>query len=171
MNRESWQAPSLSSSRIPALFFTITRTFTYNYERIYCMCVFSYAAGSIPAYYRDVYERICSPSSGNVEREVFKSLLVKSQLSSNVLSQVYVVTTILCLFIETRLHAGARVTYPTVGFDAVAEKDASWHTRGGSLFAFDNCARCVKESESWVRLFRFDGYVWFGIYWEEWRIF
>ncbi|KAL7302908.1 hypothetical protein TKK_0004137 [Trichogramma kaykai] len=46
------------------------------------------SSGSIPAYYRDVYEKICSPSSGNVEREVFKSLLVKSQLASPVLSQM-----------------------------------------------------------------------------------
>ncbi|XP_014207946.1 sorting nexin-8-like [Copidosoma floridanum] len=45
--------------------------------------------GSIPAYYRDVYEKISSPSSGNVEKEVFKFLLVKSQLSSNVLSQIW----------------------------------------------------------------------------------
>ncbi|KAJ8678592.1 hypothetical protein QAD02_014379 [Eretmocerus hayati] len=45
--------------------------------------------GSIPAYYRDVYDKICSPSSGSVDREVFKSLLVKSQLSSSVLSQVW----------------------------------------------------------------------------------
>lgn len=44
--------------------------------------------GCIPAFYREVYEKICSPTSGNVEREVFKSLLVKSQLSSSVLSQV-----------------------------------------------------------------------------------
>lgn len=44
--------------------------------------------GSIPAFYREVHEKICSPTSGNVEREVFKSLLVKSQLSSSVLSQV-----------------------------------------------------------------------------------
>lgn len=43
--------------------------------------------GSIPAFYREIHEKICSPS-GNVEREVFKSLLVKSQLSSNILSQV-----------------------------------------------------------------------------------
>ncbi|KAK9304741.1 hypothetical protein QLX08_003955 [Tetragonisca angustula] len=45
--------------------------------------------GCIPAFYREVYEKICSPTSGNVEREVFKSLLVKSQLSSPVLSQIW----------------------------------------------------------------------------------
>lgn len=44
--------------------------------------------GSIPTFYREVYEKICSPTSGNVEREVFKSLLVKSQLNSSYLSQV-----------------------------------------------------------------------------------
>ncbi|KAF3421369.1 hypothetical protein E2986_02745 [Frieseomelitta varia] len=45
--------------------------------------------GCIPAFYREVYEKICSPTSGTVEREVFKSLLVKSQLSSSVLSQIW----------------------------------------------------------------------------------
>ncbi|XP_058798848.1 sorting nexin-8-like [Phymastichus coffea] len=45
--------------------------------------------GSIPPYYRIVYEKVCSPVSGNVEREVFKSLLVKSQLSSSLLSQIW----------------------------------------------------------------------------------
>jgi hypothetical protein len=44
--------------------------------------------GSIPAFYREVYEKICSPTSGNVKLEVFKSLLVKSQLSGSVVSQV-----------------------------------------------------------------------------------
>ncbi|XP_012271940.1 sorting nexin-8 isoform X2 [Orussus abietinus] len=47
------------------------------------------SSGSIPAFYREVYEKICSPAGGNVEREVFKSLLVKSQLSSPVLSQIW----------------------------------------------------------------------------------
>ncbi|XP_015182254.1 PREDICTED: sorting nexin-8-like [Polistes dominula] len=45
--------------------------------------------GSIPPFYREVYEKICSPTCGNVEREVFKSLLVKSQLSSSILSQIW----------------------------------------------------------------------------------
>lgn len=47
------------------------------------------SSGSIPPFYRELHEKICSPTSGNVEREVFKSLLVKSQLSSSVLSQIW----------------------------------------------------------------------------------
>ncbi|XP_015608090.1 sorting nexin-8 isoform X2 [Cephus cinctus] len=47
------------------------------------------SSGSIPPFYREVYEKIASTSGGNVEREVFKSLLVKSQLSSSVLSQIW----------------------------------------------------------------------------------
>ncbi|KAH0540418.1 sorting nexin-8-like [Cotesia glomerata] len=47
------------------------------------------SSGSIPPFYREIYEKICSPTSGNVEREVFKSLLVKSQLSSPILSQIW----------------------------------------------------------------------------------
>ena len=44
--------------------------------------------GSIPAFYREVYEKICSPTNGNVKLEVFRSLLVKSQLNGSVVSQV-----------------------------------------------------------------------------------
>lgn len=58
--------------------------------------------GCIPAFYREVYEKICSPTSGNVEREVFKSLLVKSQLSSSVLSQVCLLVSLLSSFIFYR---------------------------------------------------------------------
>ncbi|XP_043469472.1 sorting nexin-8-like [Leptopilina heterotoma] len=47
------------------------------------------SSGSIPAFYREVHQKICSPTSGNVEKEVFKSLLVKSQLSSSILSQIW----------------------------------------------------------------------------------
>ncbi|XP_063995496.1 sorting nexin-8-like [Diachasmimorpha longicaudata] len=47
------------------------------------------SSGSIPPFYRELHEKICSPTSGNVEREVFKSLLVKSQLSSPILSQIW----------------------------------------------------------------------------------
>jgi len=44
--------------------------------------------GSIPAFYREVYEKVCSPTSGNVKLEVFRSLLVKSQLSGSIVNQV-----------------------------------------------------------------------------------
>ncbi|KYQ56562.1 hypothetical protein ALC60_04639, partial [Trachymyrmex zeteki] len=44
--------------------------------------------GSIPAFYREVYEKVCSPTSGNVKLEVFRSLLVKSQLSGSIINQV-----------------------------------------------------------------------------------
>ncbi|KAL6262228.1 sorting nexin-8-like isoform X1 [Pogonomyrmex barbatus] len=45
--------------------------------------------GSIPAFYREVYEKVCSPTSGNVKLEVFRSLLVKSQLSGSVVNQIW----------------------------------------------------------------------------------
>ncbi|XP_011329869.2 sorting nexin-8 isoform X2 [Ooceraea biroi] len=45
--------------------------------------------GSIPAFYREVYEKICSPTSGNVKLEVFKSLLVKSRLNGSIVSQIW----------------------------------------------------------------------------------
>ncbi|XP_067213141.1 sorting nexin-8-like isoform X3 [Linepithema humile] len=45
--------------------------------------------GSIPAFYREVYEKICSPTSGNVKLEVFRSLLVKSQLSGSAVNQIW----------------------------------------------------------------------------------
>ncbi|XP_011300089.1 sorting nexin-8 isoform X2 [Fopius arisanus] len=47
------------------------------------------SSGAIPPFYRELHGKICSPTSGNIEREVFKSLLIKSQLSSPILSQIW----------------------------------------------------------------------------------
>lgn len=89
--RKTWIKVNLFSSIFNIYIFVKSEILLAKWY-FFLFCFLSlYEPGCIPAFYREVYEKICSSTSGNVEREVFKSLLVKSQLSSSVLSQV-------CLF-------------------------------------------------------------------------
>ena len=55
-------------------------------------------SGSVPAFYRDVYEIVC-PNQEHVDHDVFLKLLVKASLPKNTLSQVRTLTfsVLLCI--------------------------------------------------------------------------
>jgi len=61
------------------------RALFYKYLRKICL---DESAGSVPAFYREVYQIVCPNQEEKIERDMFVKILVKSSLPKQSLSQV-----------------------------------------------------------------------------------
>lgn len=57
------------------------------------------SAGSVPAFYREVYQIVCPNQEEKIERDMFVKILMKSSLPKQSLSQV-IYKTFLSLFVS-----------------------------------------------------------------------
>lgn len=61
------------------------RALFWEYLRKICLVE---SAGSVPAFYREVYQIVCPNQEEKIERDMFVKILVKSSLPKQSLSQV-----------------------------------------------------------------------------------
>lgn len=66
--------------------------FQFEMTALFCKCLrkicLDESAGSVPAFYREVYQIVCPNQEEKIERDMFVKILVKSSLPKQSLSQV-----------------------------------------------------------------------------------
>lgn len=66
--------------------------FQFAIKALFCKCLHKIcldeSAGSVPAFYREVYQIVCPNQEEKIERDMFVKILVKSSLPKQSLSQV-----------------------------------------------------------------------------------
>ena len=66
--------------------------FEFAMRALFCKCFHKIcvdkSAGSVPSFYREVYQIVCPNQEEKIERDMFVKILVKSSLPKQSLSQV-----------------------------------------------------------------------------------
>ena len=100
----SFGEDELQLALLSLLFFLwLSKRFQFENFPRFCKCLHKNlcvdkSAGSVPSFYREVYQIVCPNQEERIERDMFVKILMKSSLPKQSLSQVKYKTYLACLF-------------------------------------------------------------------------